>query len=237
MVPLVSFLAGLLAGAAAAVLAVRSIHRRRPASESPSLSRLAHDLRTPLASITAYAEILKDDTTIEPSDRERFSGIIHEEAGRMEKMIEGLTTRGAGSGTKAPATGSGRTGPARGRTILVVDDDRYLVEATRTLLSREGFVALGALGGEEALTQARAGRPDLILMDMGMPGMTGEQTLSRLRDDAATRRIPVIITTGDDDVRAVEGAAAVLTKPVTRERLMAAIEAARPAHALGGSHS
>ena len=70
--------------------------------------------------------------------------------------------------------------------------------------------------------------------------MTGEQTLSHLRDDAATRRIPVIITTGDDGVPAIDGAAAILNKPVTRERLIAAIEAAaRPAqsaHMLGGRH-
>ena len=165
----------------------------------------------------------------------------------MEAMIEDRLGDGRSGGDRSqtaaatPATQARTNAPgAASRTILVVDDDRFLVEATRTLLTLEGFVALGAFGGAEALAQARLLQPDLILMDLGMPGMTGEETLRHLRDDATTREIPVIITTGDDVAPALEGAAAILTKPVTRDRLISAIEAAarpaQPRHILGGNH-
>ena len=237
------FLAGIATGAVATAVAARIINHRRSGRRNLSLSQLAHDLRTPLSSITAYAEILNDEDAIDPAERSRFAGIILDEAVRMEAMIDGRlgvchpgNERGPRD-AEAPSPGVVPAGPGS-RTILVVDDDRFLVEATRTMLTREGFVALGASGGMEALTQARARRPDLILMDMGMPGMSGEETLGRLRGDMATREIPVIITTGDDDLTAIEGAAAILTKPVTRDRLIAAIEAvAGSARILGGNQA
>lgn len=243
-------IAGAVLGVVAAFVVARMIDRRRPdGRRNRSISQLAHDLRTPLSSIMAYSEILNEDDGIEPAERSRFLGIIHEEASRMEEMIEtrleagtrGDDRREVGSASHGQRTEPGRTNSIPGRTILVVDDDRFLVDATRTLLTREGFLALGALSGQEALTQARERRPDLILMDRGMPGMTGEQTLAHLRNDAVTREIPVIITTGDEGVPPIAGAEAVLTKPVTREKLLAAIEtavlSARPANLLGGNHA
>ena len=238
------FLAGIATGAVVTAVAARIINRRGSGRRNRFLSQLAHDLRTPLSSITAYSEILDDEDAIDPAERSRFAGVIHDEAVRMEAMIDSRLGSGYQPGNErgpgdeqAAASGAVAVGPGS-RTILVVDDDRFLVEATRTMLRREGFVALGAFGGMEALTQARARRPDLILMDMGMPGMTGEETLGRLRGDAATREIPVIITTGDDDLTAIEGAAAILAKPVTRDRLIAAIEAvAGSARILGGNQA
>ena len=240
MTPWAVFIAGLLVGAGAAGLVVLASRRRSLARRSARLSRLAHDLRTPLASIAAYGEILADAEeeggggAPSPSERRRFLGILNEEARRLGDMID------AHLGTSRPVPEPARaTGPPRaaapgrsGRTVLVVDDDRFLVEATRTMLAREGFEAIGAGGGEEALSRARGAGPDIILMDLSMPGMGGDEALRRLRSDPATRDIPVIITTGEVDGPPLEGAAAVLVKPVTRETLLAAIErAAAPAPA------
>ena len=221
------FLAGLVLGAVLMALVALGFGLRARRREARRLSALAHDLRAPLASITAYTEILQDDD--EPETRARFLEIIHDEAARMLSAI--ATRLVAGAHSRAPVTSqklpdptrAGRAATPPGRTVLVVDDDRYIVEATRTLLAREGFEAHGAGGGEEALHHARREHPDVILMDLTMPAMGGDEALRKLRSDPATRDIPVIITTGAADAPAPEGAAAVLTKPISRSDLLATV--------------
>ncbi len=212
-----AFFAGLALGVAATALVAVGLGARARRREARRRSSLAHDLRTPLASIMAYTEILQDDD--EPEARSRFLQIIHDEAGRMLRALEGGLGSSGGLRKREPA---GPPGPP-GRTVLIVDDDRYVVEATRRLLAREGFDAHGAGGGEEALRRARQQHPDLILMDLTMPAMGGDEALRRLRSDPVTRDIPVIITTGAADARAPEGAAAVLTKPISRSALLATV--------------
>ncbi len=224
MTHLTLFLSGACVGAAAVALAAWRNQRRARRQKADDLARLAHDLRTPLSSVTAYAELIGDDD--DPDARARFAGIILEEAGRMDAMIGANLARtgsqrpGAGpaAGAPAPAAATGN-----GRTVLVVDDDRFIVEGTRRLLARAGYAALGAAGGAEALDQARLRRPDLILMDLAMPEMGGLEALRRLRADPATRDIPVIVTTGDGEADRPEGASAVLSKPVSGEALLAAV--------------
>ncbi|HEY3174916.1 MAG TPA: response regulator [Candidatus Polarisedimenticolia bacterium] len=224
------FFAGILLGAAIAALLARQAHRRARRAEVERLRLLAHDLRTPLSSITAYSEILADEEESDPAQRARFLGFIHEETLRLGGIID---ERIAGDRAAAPVAATAGTPrhapespPARGRTILVVDDDRFIADATRTLLAREGYEALGAYGGDEALERARGSRPDVIVMDLMMPGIRGDEALRRLRTDPATRDIPVIITTGEVGAQALEGAAEVLAKPITREALLAAIDRA-----------
>jgi CheY-like chemotaxis protein len=229
MAGLPAFLAGVAAGAVIAAAVASALIRRVRRRDAARLSMLAHDLRAPLSSITAFTEILLDDV----SEKERYLAIIHEEALRLDRMIgERLGSPGSAAVAAAPPPlPSGRASPPNpksGRRVLVVDDDSFIVEATRALLARAGFQAVGAAGGEEALRRARADHPDLILMDQRMPDITGGEALQRLRSDPATRDIPVIITTGDDDVRAMEGAAAVLTKPISREALLDAVARAIP---------
>lgn len=215
------FLAGAGLGAGAGALAAWMSSQRSGARDRRErLGRLAHDLRTPLSSITAYAEILQDDVS-DPRERARFLEIISQEARRIDDLI-GVRLDGAAGRNVAPAPAA--VAASRGRRVLVVDDDRFLREATRTLLAREGYDALGAGGGQEALRQARERRPDLILMDLRMPGMSGDEALRRLRSDPVTRGIPVIVTTAEPGVPAPEGAAGMLTKPISREALLAAIE-------------
>jgi CheY-like chemotaxis protein len=220
-------IAGMVIGLSVAWLATRPSARRSPAV-AERLAKLSHDLRTPIASIVAYAEILEDEEEADPETRRRFLRIVREEASRMLRMIEELTGGRAGAaGTAAPPAegASSSTEPARG-TVLVVDDDPFLVSATRRLLVREGFQALSAGGGQEAVEQARLRRPDLILMDLSMPapgGMGGEEALRALRADPGTSSIPVIITTGSAGVAAPSGAAAILTKPISRDVLLSTL--------------
>jgi CheY-like chemotaxis protein len=77
--------------------------------------------------------------------------------------------------------------------ILVIEDDKFLRKACEVSLTKRGFTVLTAVDGEEGVQQAREGSPDLILLDMLMPKMTGIETLVVLKQDEQTRNIPVVI--------------------------------------------
>jgi len=77
--------------------------------------------------------------------------------------------------------------------ILLVEDDRFLRRACEVSLRRRGFSVTLAGDGEEALRQVRAERPDLILLDLLMPKVTGIEVLRTLRADPTTKEIPVLI--------------------------------------------
>jgi DNA-binding response OmpR family regulator len=104
------------------------------------------------------------------------------------------------------------------KTVLVVDDDRPMRALCRASLEEAGFRVLEAAGGEEALESVRAERPDLILLDIMMPGISGWEVTSSLLADRSTDQIPIIFISGRrelaDRVRAFElGAHDYVTKP------------------------
>jgi two-component system alkaline phosphatase synthesis response regulator PhoP len=80
-----------------------------------------------------------------------------------------------------------------GKRILVVEDDRFLRRACEMGLRQRGFSVLTATDGEEGLRLARAERPDLILLDMLMPKLSGLDVLRALRGEENTQAIPVLI--------------------------------------------
>ena len=80
-------------------------------------------------------------------------------------------------------------------TILVVDDEKKIRELLDLRLSAEGFQVIQAVDGEEGVAQARKHSPDLILMDVMMPKMDGAEAVNELRQDPATKDIPVIFLT------------------------------------------
>ncbi|HET9000030.1 MAG TPA: response regulator [bacterium] len=96
--------------------------------------------------------------------------------------------------------------------ILVVEDDRFLRKAAEAALRRQGFTVLVAADGEEGLRVARSELPDLVLLDLIMPGLQGFEVLKLLKAEAATSAIPVIILSNlgqDSDVKAAMDAGAV----------------------------
>ncbi len=110
--------------------------------------------------------------------------------------------------------------------ILVVDDDPMNVKLVEGILKREGYESLKALDGEEALDKVQRERPDLILLDVMMPGIDGYQVTRQLKGDPATAAIPIIMITAlngtEDKVRGLEcGADEFLTKPVNAAELLA----------------
>jgi type II secretory ATPase GspE/PulE/Tfp pilus assembly ATPase PilB-like protein/ActR/RegA family two-component response regulator len=118
----------------------------------------------------------------------------------------------------------------RGAKILLVEDEDQLRRVMRDLLEREGYVVSEARDGVQALDQVDRHAPDLIMLDLNLPGLDGYTVLEQLRSRQATARIPVIVLTakGDEDneVRVFElGADDFLTKPFRARALSARLQA------------
>jgi len=94
------------------------------------------------------------------------------------------------------------------KRVLVIEDDRFLRRACEASLRRRGLTVLGAGDGEEGLRLARAEAPDLILLDVLMPKLTGLEVLQALRGAEATRSIPVLILSNSSSPRDIEAIAA-----------------------------
>ncbi len=124
-------------------------------------------------------------------------------------------------------------------TILVVDDEEDIVELVELNLAREGYRVLGCATGEKALEIARSKRPNLIVLDLMLPGMDGLEVCRRLKTDPKTASIPIVILTAkgeeSDVVAGLEvGADDYVTKPFSGKVLAARVRrllrrAAQPA--------
>ncbi len=77
--------------------------------------------------------------------------------------------------------------------LLIVDDEVAILEALTDILSVEGYEVATAANGAEGLKRAGEERPDLILLDLMMPVMDGQEMLRRLKEDSALRSIPVVV--------------------------------------------
>jgi two-component system alkaline phosphatase synthesis response regulator PhoP len=113
-------------------------------------------------------------------------------------------------------------------TVLVVDDEEDIRELVALNLGREGFKVIGADSGEQALRQARSGPPDLIVLDLMLPGMDGLEVCRRIKADPKTRQIPVVMLTAKseeaDIVAGLElGADDYITKPFSGRVLVARV--------------
>jgi CheY-like chemotaxis protein len=110
------------------------------------------------------------------------------------------------------------------KRILIVDDNSDYRQLLALFLTRSGYDVAEAMTGLAAVEQTRATRPDLIVMDLGLPGITGDEATALLKADPSTRDIPVIVNTayhqGTSLVeRAIAGATAILHKPTNLKAL------------------
>jgi two-component system, cell cycle response regulator DivK len=115
-----------------------------------------------------------------------------------------------------------------GKTILYVEDNEYNRKIVRQLLSKTSYRLLEAMDGEAGVAAALAERPDLILMDVQLPKMSGLDATRRLRAEPATASIPIIVITsfalgGDDQKARYAGASSYLAKPYSPRELLARI--------------
>lgn len=106
----------------------------------------------------------------------------------------------------------------QGYTVLIADDEPEVVDLVRMVLELDGYTVLSAEDGQKTVDRVRAELPDLILLDVRMPRMSGLAVLERLGQEEATANIPVImlsvVTTYPEVQQALrEGAVAYLSKP------------------------
>ena len=119
--------------------------------------------------------------------------------------------------------------------VLIVDDDPDMSAYLALLLKKEGMAPEVANDGEKAITRALTSPPDLILLDVMMPGMSGFDVCRALKSDPETALLPVVLITALEDqesrVRGIEaGADDFLSKPVNREELIARVKTLRRLH-------
>jgi CheY-like chemotaxis protein len=112
------------------------------------------------------------------------------------------------------------------RRILLVEDNEMNRDMLSRRLTRQGYDVVLAPDGEAGVTMAAAVRPDLILMDMSLPGIDGWEATRRIRGEPALRHIPIIALTahamtGDREAAAAAGCDDYDTKPVELPRLLA----------------
>ena len=114
------------------------------------------------------------------------------------------------------------------RTILYIEDNEYNRKIVRQLLARTSYRLSEAVDGEEGVAAALAAPPDLILMDIQLPKMSGLDATRQLRADPRTATVPIIVVTsfalsGDDQKAKAAGATAYLAKPYSPRELLAKI--------------
>lgn len=119
----------------------------------------------------------------------------------------------------------------RPKRLLLVDDAELFLELERTFLQRTGYQIYTARSGVEALRIAREIRPDLILLDLNMPGMDGDEVCREIKNDPGLKDIHVVMVTArgreEDRARCIEaGCDGYLTKPINRVELLARIRQA-----------
>jgi len=116
--------------------------------------------------------------------------------------------------------------------VLVIDDDEKARDTVSRLAMRQGTVLLAAATGLQGVATAQSERPDVILLDMMMPGVGGHEVLARLHADEKTARIPVIVVTSrfinDDERREIlsRASAVIFKHELSRDAVTSAIDSA-----------
>ena len=110
------------------------------------------------------------------------------------------------------------------KKVLVCDDEPYILESVSYVVQQEGYVALAAENGEEALRLARTEMPDVMILDIWMPGKDGNTVCRELKSNPTTRRVYIIMLTAKGQERDMEeslqcGADEYMTKPFSPRSL------------------
>lgn len=119
------------------------------------------------------------------------------------------------------------------KTILYVEDNEFNLKIVRQLLSRTSYRLIEAMDGETGVTTAQNELPDLILMDVQLPKLSGLDATRRLRADSKTAAIPIVVITsfalsGDAEKAKAAGASAYLAKPYSPRQLLQMIRGLVP---------
>jgi CheY-like chemotaxis protein len=152
----------------------------RDAAEAEFLRTLGHDLRNYLAALRNALELLRRDGA-NPKTFEFAAGIMEKQLEEMERLADDAEERAR----PAPR-------PGQKRTVLLADDDHDSVDSLAAVLRLEGFTVHITYGGREAVDTAAVERPDIMIVDIGMPKMSGYDVARHFRSMRREER-PVLI--------------------------------------------
>ncbi|MCB1398139.1 MAG: response regulator [Rhodobacter sp.] len=135
--------------------------------------------------------------------------------------IDGRDGTGVGAG-------HGATGHGRGLHVLVIEDEPNISEAIRFILRRDGWAVTVLDSGERAMATIQQARPDLVILDVMLPGVSGFDVLRAIRADGVVRDLPVIMLTAKGQAAARDlardsGASLFMAKPFANAELLAAV--------------
>ena len=191
---------------------------------------ISHELKAPIDIILSYGRLIAEESS-DPAVRE-YAGKIEAAAIGMTGVIDGILDNAAEYGGEyahnvslISQPKSDQTAPEDSKTplVLVVDDDLFICETAESILSKI-FRTQSAQSGTQALMKCKLNRPDLILLDVNMPGMDGFETLSAIRRSPELSSVPVVFLTGEEDgdteLRCLKaGAADFVRKPLVAQVL------------------
>lgn len=117
-----------------------------------------------------------------------------------------------------------------GKKVLLIEDEPNIIEAISFVLSRDGWSVTAHSSGQDAMQVIRAQAPDLIILDVMLPGRSGYEILQELRADAALADMPVLMLTArgqlkDREMAERAGASRYMTKPFSNADMLAAVRA------------
>jgi CheY-like chemotaxis protein len=177
---------------------------------------------TQLVNLVAKALVIEKPAAVEevPTPAEQVASLTEEVA-----TAAPTATAGAAAGNDAGPTDTHAEGLA-GYTILVTDDEPDFVAFASAILEDNGATVLQAFSGEEAMEIARREKPDLITLDLSMPGTSGSDVFEKMRKDPDLRELPIFIITGQPELRRLiynrdsRSPEGYLDKPITEDSLL-----------------
>lgn len=121
-----------------------------------------------------------------------------------------------------------------GRQVLLIEDEPHIAEAIRFVLGRDGWQVGTLADGAEALARIRGERPDLVILDLMLPGVSGLEIVALMRAEPALAGLPVLMLTAkgagrDREAAERAGVSRFMTKPFANADLLAAVRALVPA--------
>ncbi len=241
-----------LAGAGATVTPAASVRAARELLQGSRFDLVVSDIAMPIEDGYALVRWLRAQDRLQRLPALALSAYARSEDrqraleagfdGYLAKPVAPVELLAAAGAVLAPARRTGRegSGPRNGRCVLVVENDAAAREALTTLLERRGHRVAAAQNGVEGVEKAAALRPDVAIVDLGLPDLDGLEVARRLRASASAAATLVAVTgrTVDTDVEAALAAGfdAHLAKPLDLERLYELIDAcARPGAARGAA--
>ena len=211
-----------------------AIHEAIEQADQGALVRAAHSLRGAAASIGAVAaaraaqhleEVAGDD------DRQQINAAVEGLEAAVEQLHPALTELQCGTNNRSLAPSRDAVAVHDHACVLVIDDDPTVRLATQQALRVAGFDVLTAASGDEGVNIARSTRPDIILLDVVLPGESGLDVCQRIKGDSVLATIPVLMasaqrTSSDSRAHGLDaGADGYIVRPVENHELVAWVRA------------